>query len=88
MTQKYRYFLESNFVEVKPLFALVYLNRNDIKRDNAFRYYIPGGINKNYNVITNGKNFSNQLIDSHIKQYKEIRKLRTGQGEGYAAGCL
>ena len=30
----------------------------------------------------NGKNFYDQAIDSDIKQYEEIRKLTTGQGEG------
>ena len=31
----------------------------------------------------NGKNFYDQAIGSDTKQYEEIRKLRTGQGEGY-----
>ena len=35
-TKEYRYFLESNFVGVNRLFALIYLNRNnDVKRFNA-----------------------------------------------------
>ena len=29
-----------------------------------------------------------KLIDSDLKQYKEIRKLTTGQGENYTTGCL
>ena len=43
---------------------------------------------KNYNVIINGRNFYDQAIDSDIKQYKETRKLTTGQGEDFTAGCL
>ena len=43
---------------------------------------------KNYNVIINGRNFYDQAIDSDIKQYKETRKLATGQGEDFTAGCL
>ena len=39
-------------------------------------------------VITNGKNFYDQAIDSDIKGYNEIRKLTTGQGENYTTGCL
>ena len=39
-------------------------------------------------MIINGKNFYDQAIDSHIKPYGEIRKLRTGQGEDYTTGCL
>ena len=41
-----------------------------------------------YNVIINGKNFYDQLIDSDMEQYKEIRKWTTGQGEDYTTGCL
>ena len=34
------------------------------------------------------KNFYNRVNDSEIKQYKEIRKLTTGQGEDYTTGGL
>ena len=34
------------------------------------------------------KNFYDQVIDSGIKRYEEIRKLTTGQGEYYTTGCL
>ena len=34
----------------------------------------------------NGKNFYDQPINSNIKRYEEIKKLTTGQGEGYTAG--
>ena len=36
----------------------------------------------------NGKNFCDQQIDSDIKQYKEKRKLTTGQGKDNATGFL
>ena len=39
-------------------------------------------------MIINGKNFYDQAIDSDIKQYEEIRKLITQQGEDYTTGCL
>ena len=68
--------------------VLVYLNRNNnIKRCKSQRYYLQKGVIKNYNVITNGKNY-NQPIDFDIKRYEEIRKLTTGQGEDYNTGCL
>ena len=41
-----------------------------------------------YSFVVNGKNFQDQAINSDIKQYEEIRKLKTGQGEGYITGCL
>ena len=43
---------------------------------------------KSYNVIRNGENFCDQQIDSDIKQYDEIRKLTTEQGEDCTTGCL
>ena len=39
-------------------------------------------------MIINGKNFYDQAIDSDIKQYEEIRKLTTWQGEEYTTRCL
>ena len=47
ITNKYRYFLESNFVRVNRLFVLIYLNRNnDVKQCNARKYYLSKGIIK------------------------------------------
>ena len=81
-TNEYRYFHESNFVGANKLFLLTYLNRkNDVKRFKIWRYYLPKGIIKNYNVIMNGKNFYDRAINSDVKQYEEIRKLTIGQGE-------
>ena len=45
------------FVKVNRLFVLVYSNQDDAKRFKSRRYYLPKGIIKNYNMITNGKNF-------------------------------
>ena len=88
-TNEYIYLLQSNFVAVNRLFVLVYSNEDEnAKRFKTQRYYLPNGIIKNYKVIINGKNFYDQPIDSDTKQYEEIRKLRTGQDEGYTTGCL
>ena len=35
-----------------------------------------------------GQNFYDWAIDSNVKQYEEIRKVTTGQGEDYVTGCL
>ena len=71
------------------MFVLGYSNEDaDSKRFKAKTYYLPKGITKNYNVIINGKNFFDQAIDSDIKQYEEIRKLTTGQGEDYTTEYL
>ena len=87
-TNEYRYLLESNFIGVNRLFALVYLHiEDDIKRFKSRRYYLQKDIIKNFNVIINRKNFYDQVIDSDIKWYEKIRKLTTGKGEDYTTGC-
>ena len=86
---KFRCFLESNFVGVISLFVLVYSNKvRNAKKFNAWKYYLPKGIIDNYHIIINRKNFYDQPIDSGIKRYKEIRKLTAGKGEDYTTGCL
>ena len=51
-------------------------------------YYLPTDIIENFNAINNEKNFYDQTIYSDIKQFKEIRKLTTGQDEDYIIGCF
>ena len=68
-SDEYRCFLESNFVGVNRLFALVYTNGGgNAKRFKAKTYYLPKGIIKNYNVIINRKN----LWSNNWLQYKTI----------------
>ena len=35
-----------------------------------------------------GRNFYDQPINDLIKQYDEVRKVSTGQGDDYTTGCL
>ena len=86
---EYRYFLQSNSVGVNRLFVLVYSNQgHNLKRYKALRCYLTQGLINNYNVIIIGKKFYDQTIDSNIKRFEEIKKLTTGQGEDYTAGCF
>ena len=39
-------------------------------------------------MIIDGKNLHDRPTDCDRKQYEEIRKLTTGQGEDYTTGCL
>ena len=88
-TNEFRYFLESNFVEVNRFFVLVYTNHGkNAKRFETLKYYLPKGIVKNCNLIINGKDFYDQPIDSDIKQNEQFRKLTTVLGEDYTTGCL
>ena len=89
MTNKYRYFLESNFVGFNRLLALIYPDQNNsVKRFNTKKYYLPKGIVKDYTSTAKGKNFYDKPIDSDIKRYEEIRKVTTRQGEDYTKECL
>ena len=42
----------------------------------------------NYNIEIDGRNFCDQPINDSIRQYDEVRKISTGQGDDYATGCL
>ena len=55
---------------------------------HSWKYYLTKAIIKNFNVIINGRIFYDQVVDSGIRWYKEIRKLTTGQGEDYTTACL
>ena len=35
-----------------------------------------------------GRNFYDRPINNSIKQYDEVRKISTGQGDDYTTGCL
>ena len=67
-TIEFRYFVQSNSVGVNRLFDLFYLIEDgSSKRFKTRKYYLPKDIIKSYIVIINGKNFSDQSIDSDIK---------------------
>ena len=38
--------------------------------------------------MIDGRNFFDQPIKNDIKTYENIRKIKTGQGDNYATGCL
>ena len=38
--------------------------------------------------MIDGRNFYDQPINDLIKQYDEVRKVSTGQGDDYTTGCL
>ena len=43
---------------------------------------------ENYNIEIDGRDFYDQLINDSIKQFPEIRKISTGQGDDYLTGRL
>ena len=60
---------------------------NEDNRKSHSIYYLPKEEIKDYNVMTDGKNFFDQPINSDIKTYENIRKIATGQGYDCTNGC-
>ena len=52
------------------------------------KYFLPRIEIENYNIEIDGRNFYDQPINDLIKQYDEVRKLSTGQGDDCKTGCL
>ena len=71
------------------MFVLPDAHGNNVTNENSYRrYFLPRLRIKNYNVKIYGRNFYDQSINDSIKQYDEIRKISTGQGDDYSTGCL
>ena len=85
--------LSSSFEVIERLFVLGYVidagaadNEAGITKN---RKYFPSKREiKNYNVLINRRIFYDQPINDSIKPYHEVRKVSTGHGDDYTAGCL
>ena len=85
--------LNASFQGVRRLFVLAYVvaagaanNETGIK--NNKKYFLPRGEINNSNVLIDGRSFCDQPINDLIKQYDDVRKVSTGQGDNYTTGCL
>ena len=83
----------ASFQGVERLFVLAYFvaaadanNEADIKSNR--NCFLPRGEIRNYNVLTDGRNFYVQPVNDLVKQYDEVRKVSTGHGDDYTTGCL
>ena len=86
-----RELLDSSCQGVKRLFVLAYNNtegNNQVSIDSYKKYFLPRVKIENYNIEIDGRNFYDQPINDLIKQYDEVRKVSTGQGDGYTTGCF
>ena len=86
-----RELLDSSYQGVKRLFVLAYNNtegNNQVSVDSFKKYLLLRVKIENYNIEIDGRNFYDQPINDSIKQYDEIRKISTGQGDDYTTGCL
>ena len=77
------------------MFALPYDGgANRVTVNSHRRYFLPRMEIENYSIEIDGRNFYDQLINNQetndlIKQYNEVRKVSTGQGDDYTTtGCL
>ena len=61
---------------------------NQVSINSFKKYFLPRVKIENYNIEIDGRNFYDQPINDSIKQYDEIRKISTGQGDDYKTGCL
>ena len=73
---------------INRLFVLAYLIDVTSTVNSQRKYFLPRAEIKNYNIEIDGRNFYDQLINDLIKQYDEVRKISTGQGDDYTIGCL
>ena len=83
--------LDSSYPGVKRLFVLAYDNtegNNQASVDSFKKYFLPRVKTENYNIEIDGRNFYDQPINDSIKQYDEVRKVATVQGDDCTTGCL
>ena len=96
-----RFPLDASFQGVRRLFVLAFNNttvnvpnnpinntNNRVLRNSHTKYFLPRVNITNYNVLIDGRNFYDQPINDLVKQYDEIRKTATGQGDDYTTVCL
>ena len=85
-----RELLDASYQGAKRLFILAYGNAgNDLVTANSHRkYFLPRMKIENYNIEIDGRSSYDQPINDSFKQYDEVRKASTRQGDDYTTGCL
>ena len=73
---------------INRLLLLAYLNDTTSTANSYRKYFLIRIKIENYNIEIDGRSFYDQPINDSIKQYDEIRKISTGQGDDYTTGCL
>ena len=63
-------------------------NDNQFNEDSQQIYYLPRNDLNKYNVIIDERNFYDNLIESDIEKYRELKKVMIGKGEDYTTGSL
>ena len=79
-----RELLDLSYERVKRLFVLAYDNTsgdNQASIDSFKKILSSDSKTENYNIEIDGRNFYKQPINDSVKQYDEVRKISTGQGD-------
>ena len=86
--------IDSSCQGINRLFVLAYEGGDNTVTANFHRrYFLPRVEIKNYNIEIDKRNLydqsvNNQETNDQIKQYDQLRKVSTGQGDDYTTGCL
>ena len=80
------YLIHLSFTRINRIFVLSF--ENSIDRTVHTKYYRPTVEIKDYNVMIDGQNFSDQPIKNNLRTYDKIRKIAIGQRDDYTTGCL
>ena len=82
--------LDPSYRGVKRLFVFAYDESDDnrVTVNSHQQYLLPRVQIENYNIEIDGRNFYDQPVNDLIRQYHEIRKVSTGQGDDYTTDCL
>ena len=80
------FLIDPTFRGVIKLFALSFENSGG--RISYTRYYLPLVETREYTVMIDGRNVFDQRVKNNLITYNNIRKIVTGQGDDYTAGCL
>ena len=78
--------LDSSCQGVKRLFVLAYdytAGNSQVSVDSYKKYFLSRVKTDNYTIESDGRKFYDQPINDSIKQYDQIRKMSTGQGDDY-----
>ena len=73
------YLINPTFQGVNRIFVLSFESTTD--RTGHTKYYLPAVEAKDYNVIIDVQNVFNQLVESNLRTYDDIRKIATDQGD-------
>ena len=80
------FLIDPRFHGVNRLSVLLFENQGDRKVHTE--YSLAKVEAKDYNVMSDGKNFFDQPVKSDLRTYDNVWNISTGQGDDYTAGCL